>query len=175
MINVKIKKFSENAKIPEYAHPESDAGLDIYSAENVLVRAGTRATIKSGIGVQAYWEMDYFRVPDQDGKPIQKYLPLSPEWLSYKIALILKGTSGNGAKNGINILAGVVDQNYTGEIGVVFHNTSDQDIQVNIGDKIAQGVFTLVPKVANIEVVEEFEETDRGENGFGSTGVAGQK
>jgi dUTP pyrophosphatase len=158
MIDIKVKKFSENAKIPSYAHPDSDAGMDIFSAENILVKAGERAIIKSGIGIQAVF--------------IDKLIPLFK--LEFKIAFILKGTSGNGAKKGVDVLAGVVDQGYTGEIGVVFYNSSNQDIQVNIGDKIAQGVFTLVPKVSNMEIVEEFDETQRGEKGFGeTTGVVG--
>jgi dUTP pyrophosphatase len=155
MIDIQIKKFSENAKIPSYAHPDSDAGMDIFSAENILVKAGERATIKSGIGIQAVF--------------IDKLMPLFK--LEFKIAFILKDRSGIASKRGVTISAGTIDSGYTGEIGVVMTNNSNEDFQVNIGDKIAQGVFVLVPKISNMKIVEEFEETARGENGFGSTGV----
>jgi dUTP pyrophosphatase len=157
MIDIQIKKFSDNAKLPSYVHIESDAGMDIYSAENVLVKAGERAVIKSGIGIQAKFR--------------DNLMPLFEN--CFKIALIIRGTSGNCVKKYIETVGGTVDQGYTGEIIIVLWNKGKEDVQINIGNKIAQCIFTLVPRVYSYEVVDDFKETDRNDKGFGSSGVVG--
>lgn len=80
----------------------------------------------------------------------------------------LKSKSGLNVYHGITS-EGVIDAGYTGSIMVKLYNHSDMDYMVNSGDKITQLVILpcLLPQV---EIVDELPDTDRGENGFGSTG-----
>ncbi len=77
--------------------------------------------------------------------------------------------SGLALRYGINVLAGVVDPDYTGNVGVILFNHSHHNFEVKKGDKIAQLICERV-KFPKLFEVENFENTDRGENGFGSTG-----
>lgn len=72
-------------------------------------------------------------------------------------------------KHGI-VCEGVVDAHYTGEIKCKFYNNSDEDYSFQVGDKMVQIVLLpiLRPKLI---IVDKLEETERGDNGFGSTGV----
>ncbi|MCB4798363.1 dUTP diphosphatase [Neotamlana laminarinivorans] len=80
--------------------------------------------------------------------------------------------SGLAAKKGITVLnaPGTIDADYRGEIGVILVNLSKEDFEINNGERIAQLVIAKHER-AIWEVVEELSETDRGEGGFGSTGV----
>lgn len=83
----------------------------------------------------------------------------------------VRGRSGLAYKNGIAILGGVIDSDYRGDIGVILHNTSDETFMVKHGERIAQLIFTSYIPVSFIEK-DELHDTDRGEKGFGSTGMA---
>jgi dUTP pyrophosphatase len=74
-------------------------------------------------------------------------------------------------KNSIDVLGGVIDQDYTGNVGVILINHSDIDFVVNTGDRIAQ---LIIEKCAtpNVVIVEQLEQTARGCGGFGSTGIS---
>lgn len=80
--------------------------------------------------------------------------------------------SGLAAKKGITVLnaPGTVDADYRGEIGVILVNLSNEDFTINNGERIAQLVIAKHER-ANWEEVETLSDTDRGEGGFGSTGV----
>lgn len=80
--------------------------------------------------------------------------------------------SGLALKKGITVLntPGTIDSDYTGEIGVILLNTSSESFSVGFGDKIAQMGFIKVEK-AEFETVDMLEETERGDDGFGHTGV----
>ena len=80
--------------------------------------------------------------------------------------------SGLAAKKGITVLnaPGTVDADYRGEIGVILVNLSNEDFTINNGERIAQLVIAKHER-ANWEEVEKLSDTDRGEGGFGSTGV----
>jgi dUTP pyrophosphatase len=77
-------------------------------------------------------------------------------------------------KHFIDVGAGVVDFDYRGNIGVVLFNHSDADFQVSRGDRIAQLILEKIA-MADIEEVDELFTTDRGDGGFGSTGVSEQE
>ena len=79
--------------------------------------------------------------------------------------------SGLALKKGITVLntPGCVDSDYRGEVGVVLVNLSDKDFVIKDGDRIAQMIFVKVERAAINEVIE-LSTTDRGQNGFGSTG-----
>jgi dUTP pyrophosphatase len=78
--------------------------------------------------------------------------------------------SGLSVKQGIDVLAGVVDSGYRGEIMVCLYNTSDNDVVIRTGDRVAQIIFQEVPHVI-MEVHESLGSSQRGSNGFGSSGA----
>ena len=93
-----FKKLSEKGKIPYKAH-DLDAGYDLYAADPILVWGKHRAFIPTNIAVQA--------------RDIPK---------GFKFFAKVEGTSGNAKKKGLQPMGGVVDQGYTGDIGVVLEN-----------------------------------------------------
>ena len=78
--------------------------------------------------------------------------------------------SGMAAKHGLHCLAGVVDSGYRGEIGVVMKHLGDEPFTVEKNMRIAQMLIQPVA-AATIEEADSLEETDRGKDGFGSTGL----
>jgi dUTP pyrophosphatase len=80
--------------------------------------------------------------------------------------------SGLALKHGIDTLAGVIDADYRGPVGVILANLSDKDFPVKIGDRIAQLIVERVV-MPSVVVVEQLEDTVRGAGGFGSTGGFG--
>lgn len=78
--------------------------------------------------------------------------------------------SGLARNYGIDILGGIIDAGYRGEIKVILHNTSTSRINFRCGDRIAQLVITPVETPRIRKVVEFTDTTERGGNGFGSTG-----
>ncbi len=78
--------------------------------------------------------------------------------------------SGLSVKKGIDVLAGVVDSGYRGEIMVCLYNTSNEDVEIKRGDRIAQIIFQEVPAISLL-LREELETSQRGSGGFGSTGT----
>lgn len=143
-ITFKLKKVSENAVVPKYAHI-GDAGMDLYSVDEKTIPPHGRALISTGIAIAL-----------PDGYEAQ-----------------IRSRSGLALKSGVFVLnsPGTIDTGYTGTIGVVLMNTTDEPFNVKVGDRIAQMVLASVTKGFAI-VVDELDETDRGAGGFGSTGVA---
>lgn len=78
--------------------------------------------------------------------------------------------SGLAWKNSIDVLAGVVDADYRGPVGVILFNHSDTDFEVKAGDRVAQLIIEVIMKPEVVEV-EDLDSTVRGAGGFGSTGV----
>lgn len=74
--------------------------------------------------------------------------------------------SGLGKKHGVSVRARVIDSGYRGEVSVIL--TTESKLKINRGDRVAQIIF--VPILRDIEIVETLTDTERGENGFGSTG-----
>lgn len=141
-IQVKIEKINENAKIPEYAHP-SDAGADIYAAEDIIIEPNETQIVRTGIQVA---------IP-----------------VGYTIFIYPR--SGMSLKTGLRIAnsVGVIDSNYRGEIGVIMTNLGQTPETIKIGDKIAQMVIAPAPMIKWVEEKIDMD-TDRGTGGFGSTG-----
>lgn len=144
---VYVKLLNENGKLPQRNNP-TDIGADLFSAEDTLIPAGQRRFIGTGIAIQAINN------------------PVSGLFTYFRIA----PRSGLAFKNGIDVLAGVVDFSYRGELRVGLLNTSDEDFHVEVGMKIAQ----LIREVAILDdyvIVDNLDTSDRGEKGFGSSGV----
>lgn len=141
---IKFKKLHPDAVIPQYAHP-GDAGMDLYSVEDVPIHPGAEPQVVSlGLAVE---------------------LPPNSE-------MQIRPRSGLAVK-GLTVVnsPGTIDQGYRGELKVILANLGYWPIDIKKGDRIAQAVVKEVPKVI-IKEVESFtsEETARGESGFGSTG-----
>jgi dUTP pyrophosphatase len=144
-MNVKIKKLSPNATIPTKAHL-SDAGWDLYSSEDICIGPGERALVSTNISMS---------IPNG-------------------FVGLIWPRSGLSVKKGIDVLAGVIDATYRGEVKVCLLNTGksweDDVFIINAGDRIAQILFQEVPHF-NLVEVQDLDSTDRAENGFGSSGV----
>jgi len=140
MLTIKFKKVKENAILPSYANP-GDAGMDLFSTEDYTLRPGERHGY--GTGIAAELPEDYF-------------VQFAPK-------------SGLAVKNGIDVLAGIIDSGYRGEWIVILINLGQEPKEIKPGDKIAQGILEKLER-AEIEEVSELSETQRGTGGFGSTG-----
>lgn len=142
MISIKFKKAEKDVVLPSYAH-DGDSGMDIRSVEGGTVKAGSVASFRTGL------------------------IPVLP-WM---VELQVRPRSGLSRKFGVFAIPGTVDSGYRGEISVVLANVSDKDFEVKPGDRIAQ----IVPQHLFVYSVEETDcvggDTERGANGFGSTGV----
>ena len=142
--NIKIKKLNDNATIPTRSH-STDAGLDLYASESEWVDEGT--LISTGIAVDI--------PPGYEGT--------------------IRPRSGLTSRTGLRVQLGTVDAGYTGELKVIADYIpndvdGDQTYPIATGDKIAQLVLSPI-ETPEVEVVDEFDsESERGENGFGSTG-----
>lgn len=141
MIKVKILRTSPEAIIPKYA-TEQDAGCDLCSIEDLVLKQGERISVKTGIKMEI---------------PIGYYGRVAPR-------------SGLAFRNGIDTLAGVIDAGYRGEICVIIINHGQEEFKINKGDRIAQMIFEKIDQ-ANFEEVESLNISDRNENGFGSSGI----
>lgn len=139
---LKIQKIHNEAIIPSYAH-KGDAGLDLYSVENITINPSETALIKTGIKIQL---------------PPQTEAQVRPR-------------SGLALKYGITVLntPGTIDEGYRGEVGVILINHGREPFIVEKGMKIAQMIVKPVWYV-DIEEVEELSDTERAEGGFGSSG-----
>jgi dUTP pyrophosphatase len=144
-MNLKIKRLSESAVIPQYAHP-GDAGLDLVSIEAKAIKPGESALVRTGIAIE---------------------LPPGTE-------AQVRPRSGLALKHQITVLntPGTIDEGYRGEVCVILINHGTQVFQVEPGMRIAQMVIASFITVT-VEAVEMLEDTARGVGGFGSTGVQG--
>lgn len=129
------------AYLPTYAH-DADAGMDLRTPVAFIVPAHGSYTVDTGVHIQ---------IPaGQVG--------------------FIKSKSGLNVKAGL-VSEGVIDAEYNNSIRVKLYNHSDEDYMFSRGDKITQLVLLYVAKPENgFEIVDHFEETERGDNGFGSTG-----
>ena len=136
-MNIYVEK---GAYVPERAH-KTDAGLDIKSRENRLIKAHRGALLHTGLHVQ----------------------------LPHGTAGLLVSKSGLNVNHGITS-TGLIDEGYTGEILVKLYNNSDEHYQVHAGDKISQ--LVVIPVLyEDIHIMDSLDEnTERGVQGFGSSG-----
>lgn len=133
--------LDDGAFMPVRAH-DTDAGLDLKSPESVTIEAHSSKVINTGVHVQL--------PPGTAGMLVSK--------------------SGLNVKYGITS-TGLIDEGYTGSIRVKLYNNSSQSYKVERGNKITQLVVIPVMYV-DVEIGNEFDtDTERGDNGFGSTGA----
>ncbi|MFM2357596.1 MAG: hypothetical protein RJA61_333 [Candidatus Parcubacteria bacterium] len=139
-MKLKIKKLHKDAVMPKYAH-EGDAGMDLFSVEEVVISPEERVQIKTGLA---------FEVP--------------PGY-----AGLIWDKSGLSHKHGLKTLGGVFDAGYRGELLVGVINLSKEKYILEKGHKVAQMVIQKIEHPLIVEVTE-LSETKRGKGGFGSTG-----
>lgn len=144
--NVDVQLVNNLAVLPKYAYP-SDSGFDLYSTEEIHLPPFGRALVPTGL-----------KVSFEEGVELQ-----------------IRPKSGLAINQGITVLntPGTVDAGYTGEIKVIVFNTNNHDFTITKGMKVAQGVFAPVVngRLINFRTVSQVEEKERGDNGFGSTGI----
>jgi dUTP pyrophosphatase len=165
-VNVKIKRLHPDAVIPRYAH-EFDAGFDLVAIEDTIIEPGETKLVRTGLAMS---------------------LPPGYE-------LQVRPRSGISLRTKLRVVFGTVDSGYRGEIGVIVDNIApytdsfdyyltdisgkdelvDEYYRVDTyiirkGDRIAQAVIKPVEQAQFVEV-DELDETERGANGFGSSGV----
>ena len=138
-----VKRLSEHATLPSYAHP-GDAGLDLYAAVSVSLEPGESKLVGTGISIE---------------------LPPNTE-------AQVRPRSGLALKQGITVLnsPGTIDHGYRGEVGVILINHGRRRFDVEPGMKIAQMVIAPFLSVGVAEV-DELSTPSRGQGGFGSTGA----
>ena len=107
-MNINIKKLSPNAVLPNWNN--DSAGADLTSLETVTINVGRRHLFKTGLSLAI---------------PSGYYGRVAPR-------------SGLALKKGIDVMAGVIDADYRGELGVILINLGEEPVQINAGDKIAQ-------------------------------------
>lgn len=138
---LKIQLLSKDAKIPTRGSKRA-AGLDLSSSKNEVIPPQSQKLIPTDLAIKA---------------PSGTYARIAPR-------------SGLALKKFIDVGAGVIDEDYTGPVGVVLYNHAQQPFEIKKGDKIAQ-VILEKNVIMEPTIVESLEKTERGNNGFGSTGT----
>jgi len=143
-MKIEVKRLDKTLPLPDYQHYGEDAGMDLLSAENTILKAGEYKLIRTGLKIA---------------------IPVGYGGFVYP-------RSGLALKHGITVLNadGVIDPGYRGEVGVILINHSKEDFTIKKGDRIAQ---LIIHKTYPIqwEEVEELSESQRGAGGFGHTGI----
>lgn len=120
---------------------KDDCGLDLFTLEGAIIKPGDGHVFTTGIAA---------------------------EFKTGYCGMLTDRSSM--AKRGFKLAGGIIDPGYTGELKVVLRNVTNHDLSVKAGDKIAQ--LLLLPMITpEVVIVEELEESERGERGFGSSGV----
>ncbi|XP_044836871.1 deoxyuridine 5'-triphosphate nucleotidohydrolase, mitochondrial isoform X1 [Mauremys mutica] len=139
-LRLRFAKLSENASAPSRGSARA-AGYDLYSAYDYVIPAMEKAIVKTDIQISL---------------PSGCYGRVAPR-------------SGLAAKHFIDVGAGVIDEDYRGNVGVVLFNFGKEDFEVKKGDRIAQLICERIfyPELEEVQVLDD---TERGTGGFGSTG-----
>lgn len=137
-----VKKLTDTASIPKRGSPYS-AGYDLSASKSTTVPPMSWTLVETGLAVCI---------------PSGCYGRVAPR-------------SGLALKNGLNVGAGVIDQDYRGPVGVVLFNHSQVPFEIKVGDRIAQLILEKIESPDILEV-EDLQESVRGSGGFGSTGIS---
>ena len=140
-VRLRVKRHSEKATLP-YRATSGSAGYDLCSAEECTLGPGGRKAVDTEISVEV---------------PAGHYGRVAPR-------------SGLAVKQGVNVLAGVIDSDYRGKVAVVLVNHGYDSFHVKEGDRIAQLILEKI-STPDVEEITEHTATERGAGGFGSTGV----
>ena len=145
-LSLGYNKLNSEAVTPFYNY-ESDSGFDLYSTEEITIPAFGRTLVPTGLSFDI-----------KDGYEIQ-----------------VRSKSGLAINQGLMVLnsPGTVDSGYLGEVKVILFNVNNHEVKINKGMKVAQAVLCPVVngKWVSLEEVNKINEKDRGDKGFGSTGI----
>jgi dUTP pyrophosphatase len=138
-----VNRLSETAKLPTRGSPFS-AGLDLCADKSYVIEPMGIQLVNTGLAM------------------------VIPEGYYGRIA----PRSGMSVKTGLIVNAGVIDSDYRGHVKILFQNHTNNAVNINQGDKVAQIIIEKIAllDVQEVEELEELENTARGVNGFGSTG-----
>ena len=139
---VRFLKLNNDAILPKFAH-HSDAGMDLFANESLVIPPGEAKLVKTGIAMEL--------PPCTEGQ--------------------IRPRSGLALKQSITVLnsPGTIDEGYRGEIGVILINHGHSAFKVDAGMKIAQMVIKETLRIS-IEETSTLSDSSRGAGGFGSTG-----
>lgn len=140
-MSLRVKCLYEGVSLPRRASGGA-VGYDLYAHEDISIARGARALVGTGVAVVL---------------PAGTYGRVAPR-------------SGLAVKHGINVGAGVIDPDYTGEVKVLLFNHGEDVFEVKKGDRVAQLVLERC-ETPPVEEVGTIDETERGAGGFGSTGT----
>lgn len=138
---MKIKKLQDDVIIPTYATAGS-AGFDLHANTDVFIATGQTLAIPTGLA---------FEVP-----------------LGYELQV--RPRSGISLKTDLRVILGTVDSDYRGEVKIIVQNVGREIDYIRKHERIAQAVLSPIVQT-EFEVVDELDQTERGSNGFGSTGI----
>lgn len=144
-ISIPLQQLDNELPIPENAYV-GDGAVDLRSTKDIVLAPFERALIPTGISIE---------------------LPLG-------FAALVVPRSGLAIKHGITLVnaPGLIDSNYRGEIGAIVANMDPHEkFEIKRGDRIAQLMIVSVEH-PEFKIVESLSETDRGDGGFGSSGVS---
>lgn len=141
MCSIKVKLLDKKAKVPTKAHL-TDAGWDLFSLESTVVLPNNRKLISTGVSVE----------------------------IPKGFVGLIWPRSGLSTRAGIQVMAGVIDSGYRGEVKVLLYNSDPVDFKIESGNKIAQMIIQPI-LVCSMLRCDELENSQRGEKGFGSSGV----
>ena len=142
-MEIKIKRLYKDSIIPTRGS-EYAAGYDLYAHEGAIIKPHETAKIGTGVAIQ----------PPKD---------------TFGAVFARSGLATKQGLRPANCV-GVCDYDYTGEYIVALHNDSNEEKTIEVGERIGQVVFIPYINVSFVEV-DKLEETERGDGGFGSTGV----
>ncbi|MHA1819606.1 MAG: dUTP diphosphatase [Promethearchaeota archaeon] len=162
MVEIKIKKWSEDARLPTKAHKD-DAGYDCY------IRAFKEIVIDEGQGLR---ELKELNIEEYELGTLERvgcalgFATVIPE--GYYAAVVPR--SGNALWKGLSIVntPGTIDSGYRNEWMAIVINLSNTKIKIKKGDKICQFIIRKLPDV-ELKVIDNLEESERGLKGFGSS------
>ncbi|HHN8270178.1 dUTP diphosphatase [Clostridioides difficile] len=154
-INVKVKKLNQDAIVPSYAK-EGDSGIDLYTLKDTVIPAKSAVAISTGIALEIPFGYE-MQVRPRSGISLNGIEGMF--FLNAKTTRIYE-----------TVRFGTVDSGYRGEIKIITYNEEDFEIVIPKYTKLAQGVFQQVSR-AILKVVDELTSSERGDNGFGSTGI----
>ena len=143
---IEVELIHKDAVFPKYVYL-SDSGFDLHSTQDLEIKPFGRILVPTGI-----------KVSFEKGYELQ-----------------IRPKSGLAIKQGLTVLntPGTVDQGYTGEIQVIVFNTNNHSVMISKGMKVGQAVLCPVinGEYVRFQQVDQLDEKDRGDNGFGSTGI----
>ena len=142
MSAIQLKRMRDSAVEPTYGS-DGAAAFDLYAAADISLKPNETKVVPLGyaMGIEIGYEV------------------------------VIRPRSGLTLKTGLRVAnaPGTIDSDYTGEVGVIMHNTSTNKVLIKTGDRIAQGVIQRTIRV-HFVFVTQLSPTDRGDGGFGSTG-----